>query len=167
MTPLGRPTAGRRKWCDAAIVWSTSSGQQFLVLQPLSPPQGIRVTSFVCDVADAEQMNAFAEQVREVFNTGHINLLFNNAGWGMLREFEPRTKFNELGDWHFAEMAGPLGGTGERVTTRAQLEAALGRALQANGRFYLIEIMLQPGTTSETLARYAKGFASQAGRTGK
>ncbi len=95
-----------------------------------------------------------------------IVLLFNNAGWGMLREFEPQAKFNELGDWHFAEMAGPLGGTGERVTTRAQLEAALGRAVQTGGRFHLIEIMLEPGTTSETLARYVEGFKSQGRRAG-
>jgi indolepyruvate decarboxylase len=90
-----------------------------------------------------------------------IVLLFNNAGWGTLREFQPESRFNDLGDWEFAEMAGPLGGIGERVVTRAQLKAALDRAVSKSGRFYLIEIMLERGVTSDTLARYVTGFKNQ------
>jgi indolepyruvate decarboxylase len=90
-----------------------------------------------------------------------IVLLFNNAGWGMLREFQPQSKFNELGDWHFAEMAGALGGTGLRVSTRAELKAALDGAVQSRGRFNLIEVMLEPGRMSDTLTRYVEGFKAQ------
>jgi NAD(P)-dependent dehydrogenase (short-subunit alcohol dehydrogenase family) len=32
------------------------------------------------DVSDAKEMEAFADHVRNTFNTKHINLLFNNAG---------------------------------------------------------------------------------------
>jgi indolepyruvate decarboxylase len=89
-----------------------------------------------------------------------IVLLFNNKGWGLLRAFQPGSAFNELGEWRFAEMAAPMGGDGVRVTTRAELKAALDRTAARNGRFTLIEIMLAEGAVSETLARYAAGFQS-------
>ena len=44
--------------------------------------QGVRLTAFECDVADEAQMQAFARHVTDAFDTGHINLLFNNAGIG-------------------------------------------------------------------------------------
>tara|TARA_B100000519_G_scaffold201862_1_gene218577 strand:- start:3395 stop:4351 length:957 start_codon:yes stop_codon:yes gene_type:complete len=45
-------------------------------------PQGVRVTTFRGDVANEEEVNAFARHVAEAFDTRHINLLFNNAGIG-------------------------------------------------------------------------------------
>ena len=76
----------------------------------------------------------------------------------MLRAFQPESAFNDLDDWHFAEIAPSLGGVGERVTTRAELAAALERAIACRGRFSLIEVMLPRGTTSATLARFVAGF---------
>src|SRR4051794_36914055 len=43
---------------------------------------GIRVTTFVGDVADESSMQAFAAAVAGDHHTEHINLLFNNAGIG-------------------------------------------------------------------------------------
>ncbi len=54
-----------------------------------------------------------------------IVLVFNNAGWEMLRAFEPGMAFNELGTWDFAAMAAGMGGDGHLVRTRAQLRTAL------------------------------------------
>jgi len=34
-----------------------------------------------------------------------IVLLINNAGWEMLRAFQPESKFNDLDEWRFADMA--------------------------------------------------------------
>ena len=45
-------------------------------------PQGVRVTGSLCDVAAEDQVLAFRDHVRDEFQTGHINLLFNNAGIG-------------------------------------------------------------------------------------
>ena len=45
-------------------------------------PQGVRVTGSLCDVAAQDQVLAFRDHVRDEFQTGHINLLFNNAGIG-------------------------------------------------------------------------------------
>jgi indolepyruvate decarboxylase len=87
-----------------------------------------------------------------------IVVLFNNASWEMLRVFQPESKFNNLDDWHFADIAPSLGGHGERVTTRAELAAALDRAVKRRGKFSLIEVMLPRGQTSDTLARFVKGF---------
>ncbi|MCW3476964.1 indolepyruvate/phenylpyruvate decarboxylase [Limobrevibacterium gyesilva] len=87
-----------------------------------------------------------------------ICVVFNNSSWEMLRVFQPESGFNDLDDWRFAELAGPLGGDGVRVTTRRQLADALERAHATRGRFQLIEVMLPRGETSETLARFVAGY---------
>ncbi len=87
-----------------------------------------------------------------------IVVLFNNCSWEMLRVFQPESKFNDLGDWHFADIAKSIGGHGTRVTTRAELAAALDAAATRRGQFSLIEVMLPRGVTSHTLARFVTGF---------
>ncbi len=83
-----------------------------------------------------------------------IVLVFNNASWEMLRTFEPAAHFNDLGRWDFASMAAGMGGDGHAVATRAELTAALARAHATRGRFQLLDIRLEPGTLSPTLARF-------------
>ena len=85
-----------------------------------------------------------------------IVLVFNNAGWEMLRAFEPGQAFNELSRWDFASMAAGMGGDGHAVHTRAQLQAALALAHATRGRFQLLDIRLQPGAQSPTLTRFVK-----------
>lgn len=87
-----------------------------------------------------------------------IVVLFNNASWEMLRVFQPESKFNDLDDWHFADMARSMGGHGVRVTTRRQLVEALEAAVQRRNQFSLVEVMLPRGVTSKTLARFVAGF---------
>ena len=89
-----------------------------------------------------------------------IVVLFNNCSWEMLRVFQPESRFNDLDDWHFADVAGAIGGVGERVTSRAGLVAALDRAVLRRGQFSLIEVMLPRGKTSDTLERFVSGFKS-------
>ncbi len=86
-----------------------------------------------------------------------IVLLFNNASWEMLRTFQPESSFNDLGHWGFAEMAAGLGGDGVRVKTRAELKAALDKAVKTRGRFQLIDIRLPRGVLSNTLQRFVAG----------
>ena len=78
----------------------------------------------------------------------------------MLRVFQPESRFNDLDDWHFADIADLIGGVGERVTTRSELTAALDRAVKRRGQFSLVEVMLPRGATSGTLARFISGFKS-------
>jgi indolepyruvate decarboxylase len=92
-----------------------------------------------------------------------IVVLFNNCSWEMLRVFQPESAFNNLDDWHFAAMAAAMGGHGERVTTRSALVAALERAVARRGMFSLVEVMLPRGVTSQTLARFVKGFKTARG----
>ncbi len=89
-----------------------------------------------------------------------IVVLFNNCSWEMLRVFQPESRFNNLDDWHFADIASSIGGVGERVTTRRELAAALERAVKRRGTFSLVEVMLPRGKTSDTLARFVAGFKS-------
>ena len=86
-----------------------------------------------------------------------IVLVFNNTSWEMLHAFQPESKFNDLDDWHFADLARGLGGDGVRVTTRRELAAALERAIATRGRFQLIEAMIPRGTQSPTLSRFVAG----------
>jgi indolepyruvate decarboxylase len=96
-----------------------------------------------------------------------IVVLFNNCSWEMLRVFQPESRFNDLDDWHFADIATSIGGAGERVTTRRELAAALDRAHARRGKFSLIEVMLPRGQTSDTLARFVAGFKSARERMAK
>jgi indolepyruvate decarboxylase len=86
-----------------------------------------------------------------------IVVIFNNASWEMLRTFQPESKFNNLGDWKFADMAAGLGGDGVRVSTRRELQEALRRAVVTRGRFQLIEAMIPRGVLSSTLQRFVAG----------
>ena len=83
-----------------------------------------------------------------------IVVVFNNRSWEMLRTFQPESKFNDLDDWHFADAAKALGGTGVRVHTQRELVDALEAAAVQRGRFVLIEAMLERGALSPTLARF-------------
>jgi indolepyruvate decarboxylase len=87
-----------------------------------------------------------------------IVLVFNNRSWEMLRVFQPESGFNTLDDWHFADLAGPLGGDGVRVSTRGELASALGRAAARRGRFQLIEVMIPPGSVSPTLQGFVESL---------
>ncbi|PWC41378.1 indolepyruvate/phenylpyruvate decarboxylase [Azospirillum sp. TSO22-1] len=91
------------------------------------------------------------------FGLDPIVVLFNNASWEMLRTFQPESAFNNLDDWHYADMAKSLGGDGMRVSTRGELGAALDTAWETRGRFQLIEAMIPRGVLSDTLARFVKG----------
>ncbi|MEM9937668.1 MAG: SDR family NAD(P)-dependent oxidoreductase [Pseudomonadota bacterium] len=44
--------------------------------------QGVRISTFVADVADEGRVNAFADHVRNEHDISHIHLLINNAGIG-------------------------------------------------------------------------------------
>ncbi|MHC2287716.1 indolepyruvate/phenylpyruvate decarboxylase [Bradyrhizobium barranii] len=96
-----------------------------------------------------------------------VVVLFNNKSWEMLRVFQPESRFNDLDDWHFADIAASIGGVGERVTTRRELAAALDRAVKRRGQFSLVEVMLPRGATSDTLARFVSGFKSVRERMAK
>jgi indolepyruvate decarboxylase len=54
-------------------------------------------------------------------------------------------------------MAAGLGGDGVRVGTRAELKAALDKAVATRGRFQLIEVTLPRGVLSATLQRFVAG----------
>jgi len=83
-----------------------------------------------------------------------VVVVLNNGGWGMLRAFQPHSKFNDLGDWRFADIAQALGGHGKRVRTRRELRDALATAFERRGRFDLIEVVLPRDALSPTLTRF-------------
>lgn len=94
-----------------------------------------------------------------------IVIVYNNESWEMLRAFQPESQFNDLSDWRFAEVAAPLGGDGVRVHTKAELKAALDKAMATRGRFQLIEVMLERGAMSDTLSRFVDGVKKGRGQS--
>jgi indolepyruvate decarboxylase len=87
-----------------------------------------------------------------------IVLVFNNRSWEMLRAFQPESKFNDLDELNFADIAATLGGVGRRVATRRALKTALDDAIASRGRFQLIEVMIERGVLSNTLSRFVEGI---------
>ncbi len=94
-----------------------------------------------------------------------IVLLFNNRSWEMLRAFQPQSRFNDLDDWRFAEMAPAMGGTGRRVETRRALRDALEEAVAERGCFRIVEAMLPRGALSQRLERFVAGQKRHAQRS--
>jgi indolepyruvate decarboxylase len=117
---------------------------------------GLRPLILVGD--GAFQMTGFELGNCRRYGLDPIVVLFNNCSWEMLRTFQPESGFNDLDDWHFANIAREIGGHGERVTTRRELVAALEAAVKRRGQFSLVEVMLPRGETSDTLARFVAGF---------
>lgn len=92
-----------------------------------------------------------------------IVIVLNNAGWGMLDAFQPASQFTRMGDWDFADLACHLGGEGTCVRTRAQLKAALERAVAQRGRFHLLDVKIPRGAFSATLSRFVTAMKQVAG----
>jgi indolepyruvate decarboxylase len=92
-----------------------------------------------------------------------IVVVFNNASWETLRVLQPGSRLGELDAWRFADMAAGMGGDGVRVETRAELKAALERAVQTRGRFQLVEAMIPRGVLSRTLSRFVEAVRPRAG----
>ncbi len=94
-----------------------------------------------------------------------IVIVFNNASWEMLRAFQPDAGYNDLDDWPFHELAGPLGGLGIRVRTRRELAEALELAVATRDRFVLIDVVMERGSMSDTLSRFVQGFGRRRAAT--
>ncbi len=87
-----------------------------------------------------------------------IVVVFNNASWEMLRTFQPGSKFNDLVELDFSEIATTLGGDGYRVTNKTELAAALSRAYATRGRFQLIDAVLARGDLAPALQNFVDGI---------
>jgi indolepyruvate decarboxylase len=85
-------------------------------------------------------------------------VVFNNRSWEMLRVFQPESRFNDLHEVKFTEIADAMGGAGRRVSTRAELFAALEEAVADAGCFRVLDVTLARGAISRTLSRYVEGF---------
>ncbi len=66
--------------CDVSAV----NMAETVALCKTGAPAGTVVSSFAADVAGEQQLIAFRQQVEDVQDTDHLDLLFNNAGigWG-------------------------------------------------------------------------------------
>jgi indolepyruvate decarboxylase len=79
-----------------------------------------------------------------------IFVVVNNRLWGMEQLFHPDAHFNELANWHYAEMARLWGGKGYRCTTCQELYTALEDTWNQK-TFTLIEVVTQRDELSDEL----------------
>jgi len=84
-TGMGRELARQlsAEGCHVAMCdVSAENVEETVALCLADAPEGTRVTTFVADVSDEAQLQAFRDAVVADHATNHINLLFNNAGIG-------------------------------------------------------------------------------------
>lgn len=81
-----------------------------------------------------------------------IALLLNNSSYGMLEAIDRPRNYYTRRSWDYAAMARALGASAERVTTPAELEAAMARA-EANPGTFLIEAVTARDDLSPVIAR--------------
>lgn len=87
-----------------------------------------------------------------------IVVVMNNESWEMLRSFLPAA-YDDLPDGRYAEVARLWGAESVRVSTAAELRAALHQARESEGPF-LIEVPLAKGDISETLATFTRSVGT-------
>ena len=68
--------------CHVATCDVSGEAMDDTVAMCAGAPGGTRITTFVADVSDEQQVIAFRDSVARDHHTDHINLLFNNAGIG-------------------------------------------------------------------------------------
>ena len=84
-----------------------------------------------------------------------IVLVMNNGGWGIFRPVTERQDLLTLPSWPYARLAEAWGGKGVRVTTVAELRAALVEA-DRTPSFVIIEVMVDPHDLSPVTIKYIK-----------
>ena len=85
-----------------------------------------------------------------------IVLLLNNSSYGMLEAIDRSRDYYARPSWDYAGMARALGASAERVTTPAELAAAMARAEACPGAF-LIEAVTARDDLSPVMARIRAG----------
>jgi NAD(P)-dependent dehydrogenase (short-subunit alcohol dehydrogenase family) len=66
----------------AACDWHPETVAETAVLARAGAPPGTRVSSHFCDVSDEAQVLRFRDELLEEHATGHVDLVFSNAGIG-------------------------------------------------------------------------------------
>jgi NAD(P)-dependent dehydrogenase (short-subunit alcohol dehydrogenase family) len=84
-TGMGRELARQlvSQGCDVALCdVSAENMAKTAAMCEAEAPQGVKVTTHICDVSEEDQVLKFRQEVEAQHGRGYINLLFNNAGIG-------------------------------------------------------------------------------------
>jgi NAD(P)-dependent dehydrogenase (short-subunit alcohol dehydrogenase family) len=69
--------------CSAAACdWHADAVAETAAMAQQGAPPGVRVTSHACDVSDEAQVLRFRDELLEQHASGHVDLVFSNAGIG-------------------------------------------------------------------------------------
>ena len=89
-TGMGRELARQlvAEGCDVAICDVIKENMaETISICAGEAPQGIKITSHICDVSSEDDVNRFRDEVLEQHGRDHVNLVFNNAGIGAAPSF--------------------------------------------------------------------------------
>lgn len=126
----------------AALGWETATGKRPLVLVG---DGGFQMTGW-------ELLHAGRWGLKPIV------VVMNNGSWEMLQSFLP-AEYNALADGRYAETAKLWGAAAWKVTTGAELRAALGEA-HGQDRPALLEVVLEKGDISETLRTFTRSVGT-------
>ena len=114
------------------------------------------VELMLLDLASLASVKDFVTVFTRRFD--RLDLLVNNAGWGIFRPVTPKQELLDLPSWPFAELAESWGGVGIRATTSAELKTALRDAHRAKG-FVIIDCIVPKNDASPMSRRYIRQSA--------
>src|SRR6516162_1761075 len=66
----------------AACDWNAEGAAETAALVQAEAPDGVLVTGHACDVSDEAQVLRFRDELLEQHASGHVDLVFSNAGIG-------------------------------------------------------------------------------------
>lgn len=85
-----------------------------------------------------------------------IVFVLNNGGY-VTERISVDGPFNDIPAWDYHKFVDVVGGTGYKVTTEDELEAAVSAAL-TNKKLTVVNVVVDPKDTSESLKRATEGF---------
>jgi NAD(P)-dependent dehydrogenase (short-subunit alcohol dehydrogenase family) len=69
--------------CSAAACdWNAAAVAETVAMAQAGAPDGVRVSSHVCDVSDEAQVQRFRDELLREHSASHVDLVFSNAGIG-------------------------------------------------------------------------------------
>ena len=93
-------------------------------------------------------------------NINPIVILFDNASYAMMRFIDKQRDYYSLPRWDYVAMAGALGATGLKATTKSEFGAALKEAKNCKGPV-LIDCLISETHISPTLKRLTDHFGQK------
>ena len=149
---LGRAMAEALAATGASVVlFDVNDAQAKHLASDLKTKHSIRAEAVEGSVTNSDDVARGCMRAIEL--TGRLDIVMNNAGWGIFRPVTERQDLLNLPSWPYAKMAEAWGVIGFRVETVGELRTALVDAGKTPS-FVIIEVMVNPDDLSPVTRKY-------------